>query len=186
MVNSHKLNQKFLYAGRPTRRTLKTGKISDYILDKIDLKIIHILSTNARIKLIDLAKQIKEDPKVVRYHMKKLETARVIFGYFSSLNLELFKRSFIQVDISLKNPDAINSIIEFFDTTNICVFASELLGKYDLTVELYIESDKQMRDILYDFKKKFTKDYIFYDVSRIYREFVVNWSPYDAFTNFKN
>jgi DNA-binding Lrp family transcriptional regulator len=187
MISSCKLNQKFLYQGKAVRKLFYLGEAGSYLLDKIDLEVIRILSTQARIKLTDVSREIKEDPKVVRYHIKKLEADGVIVGYFSALNLEFFRRLFIQIDISLKDPGSINSILDFFDQTGVSIFASELLGKYDLTVELYVQDDKHLREILYKFKENFLEEYIFYDVSRICREFVVNWSPFDAYlTDTKN
>ena len=112
-----------------------------------------------------------------------MEKDGIIVGYFASLNSYFFLRTFIQIDICLKNTSIINKVIEFFDQTKVCVFASELLGKYDLTVEIYVEREKQLREILYNFKEKFLREYVFYDTSRIHREFVVNWSPYDAYIN---
>jgi len=182
IIASHKLNQKILFPGKTVKSILYHGKTSNYSLDKIDLQIIKKLSTQARIRLIDLAKVIKEDPKVIRYHIKKLEKEGIIVGYFTALSLARLNREFIQLDISLRNPKSVKSIIEFFDKTNSCIFAYELLGRYDLSLELYAKNDKELRKIMAQFKEKFLEDYIFYDLSHIYREFVINWSPFDVYS----
>ncbi len=182
IIASHKLNQKILFPGKTIKNTSYHGKTSNYSLDKIDLQIIKKLSIQARIRLIDLARVIKEDPKVVRYHIKKLERDGIITGYFTALNLTKLNREFIQLDISLKNSGSVKSIIEFFDKTNSCIFAYELLGRYDLSLELYAKNDNELRKTLAQFKEKFLQDYIFYDISHIYREFVINWSPFDAYS----
>ena len=181
IITSHKLNQKVLFPGKTEKRIFYQGKADKYSLDKIDLKIIKLLSVNARTKLTDLAQNIKKDPRVIRYHIKKLEQKGIIVGYFTALNLRLFKRELVQIDISLKNPNMISTIIEFFDSTNTCIFAYEILGKYDLSLEVYIENDSQLRKILTEFKRRFFDHYISYHVSRIFREFVINWSPFDVY-----
>lgn len=181
VANSWKLNQKHLVAGKNERKCFHHGKVDNYRLDKTDLKIIKILSTKARTKLIELAREIKKNPKVIRYRLKRLEKRGIIAGYFTALNLELFARTFIQLDICLKDHDSIGSIIEFFDLNGICVFASEIIGKYDISLELYIESGHQLRHVLAQFKEKFYQHYTFYDISTIYNEYVINWSPFDAY-----
>ena len=185
IISSHKLNQKFFLVGESFHKILFHGKCFDYSLDDIDLKIIKLISTQARLKIIDMARTIHEDPKVISYHLKNLEKKRIIAGYFTALNIDLFRRSFIQINISVKDSSRITNMIDFFDFTGTCVFASELLGKYDLSVELYVENDSQLRGILSQFKEKFIHDYISYDVSRIHKEFVVNWSPFDAYSSTK-
>ena len=182
IIASHKLNQKILFPGKTVKSILYHGKTSNYSLDKIDLQIIKKLSTQARIRLIDLARVIKEDPRVISYHIKKLEKGGIIVGYFTALSLAKLNREFIQLDISLRNTKSVKSIIEFFDKTNSCIFAYELLGRYDLSLELYAKNDKELRKIMAQFKEKFLEDYIFYDISHIYREFVINWSPFDVYS----
>ena len=49
----------------------------------------------------------------------------------------------------------IPSIIEFFDKTNKCLFSLELLGKYDLTIEIHAENDRVLREIMENFKQQF-------------------------------
>jgi len=181
IITSYKLNQKVLFPGKTEKIVFYQGKTNEYGLDSIDLKVIKLLSVNARMKLTDLAQTIKKDPRVINYHIKKLEQKGIIVGYFTALNLKLVGREFVQIDINLKNPDIIGAVIDFFDTTNTCIFAYEMLGKYDLSLELYVENDSQLRNILAEFKRRFFDHYMSYDVSRIFREFVINWSPFDAY-----
>ena len=49
-----------------------------------------------------------------------------------------------------------------------------MLGKYDLSVELYVENDVNVTKILEKFKEKFLENYVYYDVSHIYKEYVIN------------
>ena len=139
---------------------------------------MQILSTEARMSLIDLGKRIKVDPKVIKYRIKKLEKEGILIAYTSAPNFDKLKLQFIQLNFSLKNLKTIPSIIEFFDRTNKCLFALELLGKYDLTIEIHVENDRILRQILENFKKQFVDQYNDYDVFNIYKEHVVTWLPY--------
>ena len=79
------------------------------------MKIMQILSTEARISLIELGKRIKVDPKVVKYRIKKLEKEGIIITYTSAPNFDKLGLQFIQINFSLKNLKTIPAIIDFFD-----------------------------------------------------------------------
>jgi len=178
MMKTYKLNQKFLLEGKTVKKTFSHVDTKDYTLDKIDLGIMKAISTNARIKLSEIGNKLKLDSRLIEYHIKKMEHTGIIVAYTIDLNLVKLNRELIKVDIALKDPAFITQILNFFDKTNTCVFAHELLGKYDLSIELYVENDEMLRSILEKFKEKFLENYVYYDVSHVYKEYVINWSPF--------
>ena len=178
MMKTHKYNQKFLLEGKTIKKTFNHVDIKDYSLDNIDLGIMKLISTDARIKLNDIARSLHVDPRLITYHVKKMERLGIIVAYTTDLNLVQLNREFIQIDIALKDPALLPSMIKFFDTTNTCIFVHELLGTYDLSVEIYVEGDDMLRDILKKFKEEFLENYVYYDVSHVYKEYVINWSPF--------
>jgi DNA-binding Lrp family transcriptional regulator len=178
LMKSHKLNQKFLYPGKITKTTFSHMVSKDFTLDKIDLGIMKSISTNARIKLSDVAHSLHIDSRLIEYHIKRMERAGVIVTYTIDLNLNQLNRELIQIDIALKDPAFIPKIISFFDKTNTCLFIHEMLGKYDLSVELYVKNDEMLRNILEKFREQFLENYVYYDLSHVYKEYVINWSPF--------
>jgi hypothetical protein len=70
-------------------------------------------------------------------------------------------------------------IIDFFKQTNKCLFALEMLGKYDMTIELHVENRNKLKEITNTFKEKFVGKYSAFDVSTITQEFKMVWSPFD-------
>ncbi len=177
VLTTHRLNEKFLFAGKTSKHSFYQDEISYYSIDIIDAKIMQILSTEARISLIDLGKIISVDPKVVKYRIKKLEKEGVIIAYVSAPNFDKLKLQFIQINFNLKNNKTASSIIEFFDKTNKCLYALELLGKYDLTIEIHVENDRVLREIMESFKQQFVEQYNDYDVFNMYKEHLVVWLP---------
>jgi hypothetical protein len=109
--------------------------------------------------------------------MKKLG---IIGAYTMDLNLVQLKRKRIQIDIVLNVPVVFPGMIHFFDKTNTCLFAHEMLGKYDPSSEIYVENDEIFREILEKFKEQFLQNYVYYDVSYVYKARVINWSPFHA------
>ncbi len=178
LIKTHKLNQKFLFKGNTIKKTFNHVELKNYSLDKIDLGIMKSISINARMKLSDIAQSLKVDSRLIRYHIKRMEYAGIIVAYTTDMNLVQLSRELIQIDIALKDPALILRIIDFFDKTNTCIFVHEILGKYDLSVEIYVENDEMLRNILEKFKEQFLDHYVYYDVSHVYREYVINWSPF--------
>jgi len=178
LIKTHKLNQKFLFKGNTIKKTFNHVELKNYSLDKIDLGIMKSISINARMKLSDIAQSLKVDSRLIRYHIKRMEHAGIIVAYTTDMNLVQLSRELIQIDIALKDPALILRIIDFFDKTNTCIFVHEILGKYDLSVEIYVENDEMLRNILEKFKEQFLDHYVYYDVSHVYREYVINWSPF--------
>jgi len=107
--------------------------------------------------------------------MKKLEKEGIIIAYTSSPKFNRLGLQFIQINFSLKNLKIIPSIISFFDATNKCLFALELLGKYDLTIEIHVGNDRVLRQIMDGFKEKFVGQYIDYDIFNMYKEHTILW-----------
>ena len=177
VLTTHRLNEKFLFQGKTLKHSLYHDEISHYPIDDINAKIMQILSTEARISLIDLGNKINIDSKVVKYRIKKLEKEGVIIAYVSAPNFDKLGLQFIQINFNLKNIKTASSIIEFFDKTNKCLYALELLGKYDLTIEIHVENDRVLRKIMENFKQKFVEQYNDYDVFNMYKEHLVVWLP---------
>ncbi len=179
-LTTHRLNQKFLFEGKEKMDWFYPVEIENYKIDDINIKILELISRNARISLVDIAKKINVDHKLVKYRLNKLEKDSIIFAYVTSPNFEKLDTEFVQINISLKDPSLIvkKSMINYFDGTNKCLFAIELLGKYDLTIEIHVESGAELKTIIDGFREKFVNLYQDYDVSTINKEYVVVWGPF--------
>lgn len=177
-LRSHRLTYRFLHPGKEKKDLTYPIILEDYKLDEIDKKIHYILSTQARLPLIEIAKKIKVDHKTIKYHIKKLEKDNIIISYATGPNFDKLGYQFIQINISLKDPTIKNSIVEYFDSTNKCGFAAELLGKYDLTIELHVKNNEELKKIIDNFRVKFVNKYNDYDISTITKEYVMLWNPF--------
>ncbi len=59
---------------------------NDIVLDKVDLGILRLMQTNARISNADLARELGMAPSAVLERVKKLEQKQVIHQYTTRLN----------------------------------------------------------------------------------------------------
>jgi len=177
---THHSNQKFAIEDKSIRTTLYHGEVTNVKMDKIDYFILKSISKNTRVRLVELATSLHQGLQVVRYRLRRLEHKQVINGYFSAFNFNLLNRKLVQIDLTLKQYNNIAQMITFLEQKGVCLFIYEIIGRYDLSIELYVENDFTLKIILNEFKEKFIEDYINIEVSNVSMDYVINWSPFDA------
>ncbi len=81
-------------------------------LDKIDLKILRILQENAKITNLQLSGEIGLSPAPTLERVKKLETAKLIQGYYTQVNEEALGigvKAVIQITLARQLENAISN-----------------------------------------------------------------------------
>jgi Lrp/AsnC family leucine-responsive transcriptional regulator len=81
-------------------------------LDKIDLKILKILQENAKITNLQLSGEIGLSPAPTLERVKKLETAKLIKGYYTQVNEEALGigiKAIIQITLTRQLENAISN-----------------------------------------------------------------------------
>ncbi len=77
----------FLFRGRTVlRRYFLQGVFTMFSLDNVDLKIIELLESNARISLKDIASRVFLTSPAVSARISKMERAGIIEGYHAHIN----------------------------------------------------------------------------------------------------
>jgi len=179
-LTAHRLNQKFLLPGGKGEDWFYPAELGNYRPDETERKMLDALSSDARMPLIELAEQCGISSTAAAYRLRKLEKEKIILAYVSSPNFDRLGLRFVQINFSLKDPSARKQIITYFDATNKCLFAIEMLGKYDVLVELHMQSELELQKIIDGFKDRFVGKYTDYDVSTITKEYLMVWRPFSA------
>lgn len=177
-ITAHRFNQKLFTPELATQRTNYPISMGDYMLDETDKEIMLLLSENARMPLTEIAKKLGIDPKVVKYRINKLEKNQIILRYVSSPNFSKLGLQFIQINISFKDPTAMNSVLEYFDSTNKCLFFMEMIGTFDATIEVHVKDSEELKLIMDGFREKFAGYYTTYDIMAISRQYKMVWNPF--------
>jgi DNA-binding Lrp family transcriptional regulator len=178
ILGTHKYNQKALFDSPTKRIYIDHSIIGTDKIDKTEIEIMKEICENSRIKITDLSRKIKKSWTIAKYHLRKLERKKIMIGYFTYINFEILGRNLLLINICLKDPKCRKSIAEFFDKTNTCLFAYDLIGKYDLSVELFPKDEAQIRKIIDDFKKVYYRKYTYFDIFRSYGDYMINWCPF--------
>jgi len=176
LPSGNRFHYKF-FSDKPKNQTsvFNTGaaKIN---LDELDYKIITRFAGNARVKLIDLAKENNTDINVIKYRLNKIRKQNILGEHTLSIDFERFGLLQIQIDYALKNHKVIPKVIEFVSKMSQCTFTTVGLGKYDLAVEFAVETIQELREIQERIRTEFAKDIIDHDFF-VMNEYSINWCP---------
>lgn len=167
----HRYNQRFLYRGEARKDWHYRKELENYRLDDADRKILAELTRNSRSAIAEIARKTNIAAKTVRYRMTKLEKDEIIISYVTSPNFEKLGLEFYQINISVTNPGKTMEMLEYFNNTNACLFGMEMVGRFDLAVELHLQNSEELRKIMEGFKEKFTGVYNDYNTLTITREY---------------
>ncbi len=72
-------------------------------LDDKDQQILHLLSKNCRLTLLDISEKITLTPNAVKHRIKNLEDKKIIFGYKTKINFETLGYLHFRVFINTNN-----------------------------------------------------------------------------------
>lgn len=179
IVRTYKMNQRFFVPGKKIRVSFSQAKRGESKLDQMDKNILAGISRKSNIKLTELGSKLNVSPKVLAYRIKRMKKEGIILGHtikpnFTELGLQRF-----QMDIALKKMDTLPAMVSFFEATGKCLFAYKLLGRYDLSAEIFLPDNVAIRKMTNDFKKRFRDRYNHFDISNVLKKYVISWSPFD-------
>ncbi len=135
------------------KRRIKKGK--NYMLkqdivqcDKEDKHILHLLSLNSRIPLVDLSHKTNLSTETVMKRIKRLEKLEVITGYsivFGNTNVpQLHYKLLLYLNNNAK--DKIIDIMDNIKQNNRVFAIIKVLAKWDFEVDLEVESVEQLQE----------------------------------------
>jgi DNA-binding Lrp family transcriptional regulator len=89
--------------------------MSDYKLDKTDLRILKLLQENSKITNLDLSKKIGLSPAPTLERVKKLEQAGIIVSYHAKVDsaaMGLNVKTYVLVNLAWQKPNALDNFIK--------------------------------------------------------------------------
>lgn len=141
-------------------------------IDNIDKKIIKILSKNANMKIIDIAKKINEDPNIVKYRIKRMEKSNFI-NYRIFLNIKVIKYNYAILYIKINNLNLKNKnkIVEYATQYKPITACAICIGKYNVLYQIIYKDMDEFNNIITTITNFLKDSIINYDVVHIKDEF---------------
>lgn len=181
LTSAHRFNLKFFYPEAPRYVDNQyPEEMFEPDVDDKDYQLIKIMSENCRTPLLEIAKALNLDSSTVLHRLKVLKEKKILGTNSLIVNFEKFGIQHLQVYFVLRNNEAINKLIGFFSQQPRAIYANKMIGKYDLSVEMAVKNNFELRQILDSLMEKHSSEIIDHDTFFIVKEYQTNWYPKGA------
>ncbi len=113
--------------------------MSQYKLDKIDLKILKLLQSNSKITNLELSKKIGLSPAPTLERVKKLENSDIIDSYHAMVKPEsigLNVKTFVLVSLAWQKENALNNFLNKVKEIDEIVECYIITGEADFLIKI--------------------------------------------------
>lgn len=125
--------------------------MSQYQLDKLDKRILEMLSVNARIPFLEIARENNVSGAAVHQRIQKLTSAGVIKGFETLINpAALGYETCAYIGFFLANPSDSERVTKVLYEIPEVVELHYATGKYDLLVKLYAHNNSHLLQLIHD------------------------------------
>lgn len=149
--------------------------------DENDLRILKSLSNNARIPIIDIAKELHLTANAIKYRIKRLTKEGVIQAYRAWIDTSKIGFELHKALITLQNltEEREKQMLTFFKITPNILYSIKCMGRWDIEIEAEVHNDEEFRQILMGFRHQFRDIIRDYETLLIYKEHKINYFPFE-------
>jgi len=169
IIRIHVFNYKYLMNKYSTEIILNELGNEERI-DEIDSKILLAIKTDSRTPYLRIADKVGLTRNAVKERLIKLHKRKVIVSDRLFLNPELMGKESYKLLFKLKgDEEQKKKLLDFARHNKSIIYALELMGSYQLDLEIEIENRKELQKLLIELRNKFPiiEDYeilsLFYD-----------------------
>ncbi len=146
-------------------------------LDRLDFKILNLLSKNARTSLVDLAHKTNTSVVTARARLKRLIKKRVIVGFRTILNYKKLGYLYYKVDLWFADTKQKKEIMNTILAHPNVIYTEKTLVTSDFEFDLEVESFSQFIEIMDEFERKFPNGIKRYEYYTLIKNYKVNYLP---------
>ena len=162
------------------------GKESKIInLDETNLKILDLISENARRSSVEITDKLKISPNTILLRIKDLEKQKIIQGFKPLIHLEKTRYFAYKALIKFQNiiEQKEKDLINHLKQNNSIVGIIKLVGSWDFEIEFEVENQEEMLDITRKIRDKFKDITKNFEVIPLFHEYKYNFFPKDLLDN---
>ena len=120
-------------------------------LDKLDKKILHLISEDARIPFLEVARACNVSGAAIHQRIQKLTNLGILKGSQFVIDPEkIGYETCAYVGLYLKNPEDFDDVVEALKTIPEVVEAHYTTGGYDLFIKIYAINNHHLLNIIHD------------------------------------
>lgn len=155
------------------------GELSVVKIDSIDQKILGLLSNDARMKLSDLAKQLKITPNAVRYRIKKMKSEHVIQG--ARIVLDRNKFGYLTYKVLVKidsfEENEVRRFIRYLTQHPNIIDIDLCMGEWNIELDVEIENYRAFHELMIQLRTEFSRLIKNYDSLLVFAEHTYTYYP---------
>ncbi len=168
----------FLYKNTTIRKYSDDGYIGRKKcvsqLDKNEIKILEILSNNARISIVQLAKKVNLTSKTILNKISKLEKNNIILAYRAKLNYSVLGYHYYKLFLLTQNlgNKTFHEMVSYANQDDNIIYLVKALAHSQIELEIITKNNSEFFGIVKKLKhrfKKIVKDYYFNQVNKEYK-----------------
>jgi len=153
----------------------------NFKIEKKDLGILNILSSNSRVEYKEIAEKLRMSANAIKYRIKNLEAFGVIKGYTISIDKRKLGYEFYNLQVKTENKNE-ESLKNFLRNNKHTIYFYKYLGNenWDLDIGLIVKNSEELREFIIDLREKFEEIKI-YDIYVVLEESKGNYAPAGMF-----
>jgi DNA-binding Lrp family transcriptional regulator len=133
------------------KKFIKTKKI-----DETDLKLLSLLSVNARIEYKDLAGKLRLTANAVKYRLKNLEKEGIIWGYAAAVDVIKLGYEIYNVQVKVVPGEKEEKLTAFLRKNMKVIYFYRYLGQenWDMDIGVIAENSRELRKFLIELREE--------------------------------
>lgn len=141
--------------------------------DSEDLKIIHYLTKDGRMPVVDIAKKTGLSVSSINYRMGKMKKNNLMLAFRPLINLAKIGYQTYRIEFQLEDYKRRNELLASFIGFPNIVYAFETIGtSTDVEIEIEVESAEKFEQVLNSLRDQFAtviRSYKYYKFTNIYK-----------------
>lgn len=140
-------------------------------IDDTDKKILSLLTKNARMHVLAIAKEVGLTANAVKYRIKQLEKKKIIIAYRAQINSKAIGYTYYKVDIVLNDTSIIPTLREYIKQHPNITFEDICVGGSDFEFDGEFLKDEDlltMVDKLYEMFPGKIRNHYYYKAKKIH------------------
>jgi DNA-binding Lrp family transcriptional regulator len=137
----------------PKNEIIEGGEKEKY--DETDVKILKILTKNAKTSLLEIAEKLKVNSMTIHHRIKRLEKIGIINGYRVNLNFNILKKDFYSVKVNMNNLERLEDFEKYVQKLPATIGIIETVGGYDFDFDIEVDNLEEYYNLIEDLKEKF-------------------------------
>jgi DNA-binding Lrp family transcriptional regulator len=124
--------------------------------DELDIKILRLLSKNARMPLIEISSKLKIPERTVAFRIKRMEKNKIIQGYRVNIDLEKIGYEYYKINMVLNDFQDYDRLFEFSSNHPNIVYFDRTITDLDFEIDVEVKNRHELLKLLEQIKANFS------------------------------